>query len=241
MISRDSITYNNKNSFKDLGLLLESFTIGTPKKKKMTAVVPFTNSVYDFSYIFGEDNLYEERVLKFEFSYVAPSKEAMRTKISEISEWLLETKGKQPLYTGIDQSMHYLAEVTSDITFSPFDRGCNFSVTFTSNPFREGHCKEGTYLHWDCFNFEIDVMQESLFDLYNETKIVTLHNVGRRLIPRIKVEGSPIALSKDGFTTTLTEGEHKNYSISLDKGINTFTITSTGTSKVELIWRKEKL
>lgn len=241
MLTRDSITFNNKNSFKDLGLLLESFTVGTPKKKKMTATVPFANSEYDFSYILGDENYYEDRTLKFEFSFVTSSKEAMRSKISEVTEWLLESRGKQPLNIGIDKSMHYLAEVITDLNFEPFDRACKVTVIFNANPFRYGHCLEGTYKEWDCFNFLEDVLQESVFEVYTKEKLVTLYNVGRKLVPIIKVTGSNVTLTKDGFTTTLGEGDHKNYSISLDKGENTIKLKSAGTSTVEVTWRKEKL
>ena len=240
-MQRDSITFNNKNSFLDFNILMESYTISSPYKSKYTATIPFSSSSFDFTNILGEDNFYDDRDLKFVFSYVGTSKEEMRTKLSDITEWLLETRGKSELYIGNDTGMYYLAEVEEDIQFETFDRACTFTVFMKAKPFRYGHCLEGTYKEWDCFNFIEDVLQETVFNLYKETRDVIIHNVGRRVIPIIKVEGNAVEVNVNGFTTTLNAGTHKNYSIILNKGANNIKLKSTGTSKIEFEFRKEKL
>ena len=52
------ITYNNKHSFNDLGLtVLNTRTIKTPSKIKVTQTIPFSNITYDFSNLYGSNFL----------------------------------------------------------------------------------------------------------------------------------------------------------------------------------------
>lgn len=237
---KHSFNYNGKNSLKDFGAVIESYTVSSPVKKKILIDIPYASSNIDFSYILSDENIYEDRKITVDCSIVCKSREEMRDRVGKITTWLLETKGKQELMFSSEKSV-YMAEVRDSIEYSPFDRACTFTITFTASPYRIGHCPEGTYKEWDCFNFNEDVLQESIFNLNKNSKNVELINVGRNIIPKIIVKGDNVNLKFNGYSTTLQAGEITNYNLVLKNGVNKITISSTGTAEIEFYWRKETL
>lgn len=235
------IIYNNKNSFTDFGLMIESYTISTPRKRKILIEVPYTNSSYDFSYALGDINCYEDRDIRIDFNFVGVSVNEARTRINKINNWLLDTKGKINLTFKNEVGLYYLAEVVDVIDYEFFDRAVKFTVLFTAYPFKTGHCYEGSLKEWDCFNFEEDVLQQSKFTLNNNSVNVNLINVGRELIPLIRVAGANATIIKNGITINLSAGDTTNYNFILKRGDNPFSISSNGSSIVEILWRKELL
>lgn len=235
-----NFTYNGKNSLKDFGVVIESYSITSPKKKKILVDIPYASSDLDFSYMLSDENLYEDRIISVDCSIVCVSRQEMRDRIGKITSWLLGTKGKQELKFSSEQ-ITYQAEVREAIDYSPFDRACTFSINFTANPYRIGHCPEGSKKEWDCFNFNEDVLQESIFSLDKNSKNVELINVGRSLIPTIIVKGADVKVTLNGYSTTVSAGEVYNYNMLLKNGINKITISSTGQATIEFLWRKETL
>lgn len=235
-----SFNYNGKNSL-DLGVVIESYTLSSPVKKKILVEVPYASSDIDFSYTLDTENIYQDRYITVNCSVVCKSREELRQRISQINTWLLETRGKQELTFSTERHI-YLAEVRESIEYVPFDRACTFTIVFTANPYRQGHCLEGTYKEWDCFEFAVDVLQESIFNLTTTVKNVTLVNVGRKIVPSIKVTGGKVNITLNGYTTTLDAGTTTNYSLILRRGENKLNLSAvSGTSKIEFIWRKELL
>lgn len=237
---RYSFNYNGKNSL-DLGVVIDSYTITSPSKKKILIEVPYASSDLDFSYALDSENIYNDRFISVQCSVVCKSKEELKQRISQITTWLLDTRGKQEL-TFSNEKHIYLAEVRETIDFIPFDRAATFNILFTANPYRQGHCLEGTYKEWDCFEFAVDVLQESVFTLTTTPRNVTLVNVGRKIVPEIKVTGGKVNITLNGYTTELVTGTTTNYSLPLKNGENKLILSAvSGTAKIEFIWRKELL
>lgn len=237
---KHNFTYNGKNSL-DLGVVIDSYTITSPSKKKILVEVPYASSDLDFSYALDDENTYNDRYINVQCSVVCKSREELKQRVSQITTWLLETKGKQELTFSTEKHI-YMAEVRESIEFAPFDRAAVFSIMFTVSPYRQGHCLEGTYKEWDCFEFAVDVLQESVFNLTTTPKNVTLINVGRKIVPQIKVSGGKVNITLNGYKVELDTGTTTNYSLLLKKGANDVVLSAvSGTAKVEFIWRKELL
>src|SRR5690606_11203503 len=66
-LTRFGITFGEKHSYIDFGLTVAERSIGNPRKIKIKERVPFSNQVYDFSGIYG-DQEYEERPLTYVFN-----------------------------------------------------------------------------------------------------------------------------------------------------------------------------
>jgi phage-related protein len=129
------IIFENRHSYHDFGAFLSSATIGYPKEIKIKERVPYSNFVYDFSYLFGEKG-YEERTLKFEFTMHNFGGIVLHYHVSEFVNWLQSGVGKQPLiYTKIPE-YHFSAECSEISVEYPISSVAKISATFTADPFR---------------------------------------------------------------------------------------------------------
>ena len=233
------LKFNNKWSYGDFGLLIESYRIATPEKKKVLVEVPFSNGVIDVSGKLGKVN-YTEREITVDFALVANSKADLKAKMTLINHWLLGEVSSSQLYLD-DPAMYYIAEVRSKFEYDVFDRACRFTVVFIAQPYKVGHCYEGSKKEWDCFNFYEDVLQESIFKINNTTVSVKLNNVGVDVVPSVVVSGASVVLVINSKSYNFNVGTNKDFNLVLKKGINNITIKSTGNATVDIRWRKEQL
>lgn len=134
--------------------------IGLPVKIKNIQRVPFSNIEYDFSYLYGEQT-YTNRKLTYDFNIGIQniSQESMQREKSRIVNWLMNSRGKQPLYDDAIPGWHFLAEVEDELDFKEDDRTGILTVTFTAYPFMIRNVSEGDDI-WDTFDFEYDVSQK---------------------------------------------------------------------------------
>ena len=107
------ITYNNKHSFRDLGItILNTRVIETPSKIKITETIPFSNITYDFSNLYGS-NCYTERKLEYEFLIKADNNKDLELKRMDIENWLLSSSTKTKLFDDNLDGYYYNAECIS--------------------------------------------------------------------------------------------------------------------------------
>lgn len=155
------ITFLGKHSFKDMAITLTGEKdIGIPDKVKNIRRAAFSNVDYDFSRIYGEQ-IYDNRNLTYYFNIGVNSDDVplMNREKTKIINWLLDSKGKQPLYDDDIPGWHFLAEVENNMSFQEYDRIGILAVTFTAYPFMIRNDNEGDDL-WDTFDFEYDVAQD---------------------------------------------------------------------------------
>lgn len=154
------ITFLGKHSYKDLGITMPpQREIGIPNKIKNKRRVPFSNVIYDFSRLYGEET-YEERTLTYNFNIggIRATKEQMTAERTQIVNWLMHSEGKQPLYDDTIPGWHFLAEVEGNMSFQENWRTGVLTVTFTAYPFMIRNIPDGED-EWDSFNFNHDVIQ----------------------------------------------------------------------------------
>ena len=84
----DQLIIGDKASYDDFSASMASRKIGTPKKKSITATVPYSNVTYDFSKINGE--LYwEQRPLEYVFEIIASTPEKLEELKTAFSAWVM--------------------------------------------------------------------------------------------------------------------------------------------------------
>lgn len=131
------IIIDNKHSYYDWGAVMTAREIGYPQQIKITETVPYSNIVYDFSYIYG-DKTYSERTLQYELT-IAIQGVKNRVKLNffanEIVNWLQSYKSKTKVIDTYLPQYYFLAECT-DVTVSYFAGTAKISVSFTAYPFR---------------------------------------------------------------------------------------------------------
>lgn len=166
-MSFSGISYLGQHSYKDLGLTISARDVGAPNKVKVKERIPFSNQVYDFSELYGSQT-FEERQMTYTFDLMKPRLIDTNTKLNVIKtrivNWLAGGQGQQPLYDDVYPQYYFLAEVESGPDFTKNWTHGNIDVTFTAYPFMTSKLPEGHDI-WDEFNFELDVAQETTFDL----------------------------------------------------------------------------
>ena len=111
------------------------------------------------------------------------------------------------------------------------------TVTFNAYPFKISTLQDGHDI-WDDFNFELDMVQDTIFEV-NGTKDIILYNNGAIGINPTVICSNDIGVTKGNSIYKFKQGEAKTWAFKLDKGLNTLTIKGTGT--IEFKWCKEVL
>lgn len=228
------ITKGNKHSYNDFGVTIKSKVIGNPKKNKIKESVPFMNGSYDFSLIYGKQS-YSERELKYIFNIVGTTKQSLSFKKIRLQNWLLEGE-QQKIYDDAMPGYYFLAECV-DTDFSENNNIGELTVIFTAYPFKICEKEEGN-VDWDNFNFELDILQDTKFEI-SGTKDVTLYNVGsKEIVPEIICD-SDFEIIKNNITYKIKSGITKDSILTLDIGANNLILKGNGT--IEFKFRKELL
>lgn len=224
------IRFNGKHSYEDFGMTIAEKNAGYPDKEKIKAKIPFSNVEYDFSEIYGEQT-YSNRSLTYTFNVISkkPTTQKINAIETNLSNWLMNSNGKQRLYDDSMPNYYYLAEVEGGLNFAELWNHGKLTVTFTAYPFMISELEEGHDI-WDEFNFELDVSQITEFEVNGSLEVV-LYNVGTpNLSPELEAT-SPMEIVKDGVAYSVPIGKSKSSDFKLITGENDLTITGNGTIK----------
>lgn len=228
------IKKGNKHSYKDFGVTIKSKSIGSPKKNKIKETVPFMNGSYDFSSLYGGQT-YGERSLQYVFNIIGQTKSHMNMKKINLLNWLHQGS-KEPIYDDAIPGYYFLAECEDD-DFKESGNTGELTVTFAAYPFKICSYEEGN-IAWDDFNFELDVLQETKFDI-NGVKNVKIHNVGATNISPEVICSNQMEVTKGNVTYKFNPGTSKDYRFELSIGENNMTVKGNGS--IEFRFRKEVL
>ena len=232
------ITLNNLHSYKDFGLILTDRYITTPSKIKVKKSVPFLNGYYDFSNINGSE-CYNERTLKYTFLLKCNSIMEFEYKYINILKWIVHGN-KKTLRDDFIKGYYFLAECEGDVDdkrFDPNKKHGFITITFTAYPFKIGESYEGNNL-WDEFNFELDVLQDTSFNI-SGSKDVSIYNVSAINIVPVVICSSNMEVIKDDVTYMFKHGTSEDYRFELSVGENNMLIKGNGS--IEFKFRKEVL
>ena len=228
------IRKGNKHSFIDFGLTIKSKSIGMPSKNKVKETIPFMNGSYDFSALYGRQS-YGERTLKYVFNLIGKNKVDMNILKDKVLEWLYEGF-QEPLYDDTILGYYFLAEC-KDTNFEEDGEFGVLTVEFSCYPFKIRDSYEGNIL-WDDFNFELDMLQETKFNIV-ESKEVDIYNKSAIPITPVILCSNDMSIVKNNVTYNLKSGTNKDYRFMLGIGNNKMTIKGNGT--IEFLFRKEVL
>lgn len=224
------IRFNGKHSYEDFGMTIAEKNAGYPDKEKIKVKIPFSNVEYDFSGIYGEQT-YSNRSLTYTFNVISkkPTTQKINAIETNLSNWLMNSNGKQRLYDDSMPNYYYLAEVEGGLNFAELWNHGKLTVTFTAYPFMISELEEGHDI-WDEFNFELDVSQITEFEVNGSLEVV-LYNIGTpSLSPTIETT-APMEIMKDGVTYSIPSGRSKSSDFKLIPGENELTITGNGAIK----------
>ncbi|XRJ96178.1 phage tail protein [Latilactobacillus sakei] len=231
------IYWDGEASFDDYGLTINEKEIGNPAKKKRRVAIPNGNGYYDYASILGEQ--YGERQLKYTFNigdYATLRKDIMNVDKIKVLNWLVPGEQRK-LFDEAIPDYYFLAEVQEAPTFTEWKGTGTLEVTFTAYPFKISNKYEGDDI-WDTFNFELDMAQNTEFNVNGAQTITIFNNSVIRIAPSIEVTGK-VTVSLNGKTVTFESGIYNRSPINFSRGENTLQLSGTGT--IYFKFRKELL
>lgn len=233
------ITFNGLHSYKDLGLTIKEKEIGNPEKEKALVEVPFSNLEYDFSELYGDQNM-SNRTLSYTFNvYNAKffTKEQMaRLKTRAVNHFMNINKMVE-LHDDDYPNWHFLAEVREAPDFSEDNARGELTIEFEAYKYMIDNEPEGTDI-WDRFDFDFDMAQVTELEVDGPQELVILSNSAGAVNPSIRCD-SNMTIEHEGTLYTFKAGTTKELEFRLTKEFNELRISGNG--KLEFIWHKEMI
>jgi hypothetical protein len=230
------ITFNGVNSYDELGLQVIERAITTPDKRKIQVKIPYRNSTIDFSYLYSTNNTYSDREMAYKFLMKSNNFNELPSIRIRVENFFMNTIGKKELISHDLPNLYFLAECRQ-IDFEEFTRFGIITVHFNAYPFRIGRFYEGSRFTWDEFNFKLDALQETIFEVNGRYEGINIVNVGATsVVPTIVCQRS-MRMYLNGVEYRLEAGENKNHRINLMVGNNEIELIGFG--RVEFLFRKE--
>ena len=171
------ITFDGIHSFNDLGLTIKEKTIGNPKKIKRQKRVPFSNSTFDFSKLYG-DQEYEDRELTYVFNvYDKRTHNKVDMNILKIKALnsFVPVDERVSLLDDAIPGYHFLAEIVDEPDFDEKNGKGLMTVTLEAYSIKISNEPEGNDI-WDIFNFELDIAQLTKHEV-NGKETITMINL----------------------------------------------------------------
>lgn len=217
------IKYNNKYSW-DLGLKVLERNISTPAKKKVTEEIPFSNVIYDFSFLYGSQ-IFEPRKLEYKFFVDEMFKHNLESARIVVENWLYSSNEKTELRDKVTPGYHFLAECI-DIDFEDLKTYGTIKATFEGYPFRIKNEYEGEML-WDDFCFLTDILQQTTFIINEAREISLINNSIVEVVPKIIADNS-FEIYRNNVKYLIPMGTTESTDFKLNTGVNKLTIIGNG-------------
>lgn len=128
---REGIFVNGAHSYGTHGLSCLKRNIGEPPKDEYTERVPYSNVLYDFGGLYG-DQTYGERQLSYTFEFVCFHRNMAQDKIMNIKNWL-RWKGSETFHDDLMPDYHFKVREPS-LSWSENHGIYTISVEFPAAP-----------------------------------------------------------------------------------------------------------
>lgn len=226
----DQLIIGDKASYDDFSASMASRKIGNPKKKSITATVPYSNVTYDFSKINGE--LYwEQRPLEYVFEIIASTPEKLEELKTAFSAWVMNVLNEE-IHDPFIPEYHFVGTF-EDISFDDEETLDKTTVTvkFKAYPYKianlptviEGTRKQGK---------TVDI---AFFNRSSHRVLATV------LVEKTAGVVSNVYFDIGGTTVNIPLGTETSFYI--PEGVQTITVTTqggvTGTIAYTISFREE--
>lgn len=233
------ITFNGLHSYKDLGMTITEKEIGNPEKEKALVKVPFSDVEYDFSELYGDQNM-SKRTLSYTFHVfdrrVNTPEQVNRLKTRAVNHFVNVNKMIE-LYDDAYPNWHFLAEVRDAPSFNEDSIIGELTVEFEAYKYMIDNEPEGADI-WDRFDFDFDMAQVTELEVDGPQELVILSNSAGAVNPSIRCD-SNMTIEHEGTLYTFKAGTAQELEFRLTKEFNKMRISGHG--KLEFIWHKEMI
>lgn len=225
----NSVTFGNKNSYKDWGLILKTKTIGLPDPKTEEVDVNGMDGVLDLTEAVTGTVRYRNRTLSFTFTIIDEGR-AFQQIQSMISNHLHGKK--MQVIISDDRSFYYIGRCKVN-PFASSKKTAEITIDVDAEPYKleVSGTQAGDKWLWDPFSFVDGVIRDNVFTISGQTPI-SLINRSLMVSPTF-VTDTAMTVTYDGKTYNLPAGETTVYDILLPEGETSMVITGTGTVTVK--------
>ena len=210
--------------------------VGIPEKVKLSESIPFANTTFDFSSIYGGQK-YNERTIKYVINVVGTDTgdqvNVHRIK-TRLINWIMGANTKQPLYDDKYPDYYFLAEAQSNNSFEDDTYTGELTVSFTCYPFMIKRNAEGDD-DWDSFDFYGGVAQSVDYVVNGSNNIALINPSATSVSCIVTITGGPISLTVDGVKYALSAGI--NTDIVLPNG--NVNLLASGNGTIHFDWHRE--
>lgn len=203
------VTFGNKHSYNDYGLILTEYDIGMPEARRYLVEVPGRNGILDMTESLTPRITYANRPLQFAFTW----KSSTDTYEEELQQIINDIHG---------QKMQVILDSDPDHYFDAF-------LTVDSSTF-SGKQKATVVVTGDAYPFRYDTSETIKTRTGSGTLVC--ENDRMEVIPEITVTAETTIVF-GGNTATISAGTHRISGFEFTEGNNTLTITGSGTTTVK--------
>lgn len=225
-----TVTFGDKNSYHDFGLILTEKNIEFPEPKLETVDIIGGNGFIDLSEVLNNDINYKTRNLQFTFTVLKGSK-YWSTTVTEIANYLHGKKLKIQL--DFDPGYYYMGRVKIN-SFKTSKRLCTITIDAECDPYKlDINGVSGKWL-WDTFSFINGCIKVNSV-IVNGENTVNLINQRKPSTP-VFICSEPITVVFNSTEYNLTKGENLIPDIRLKFGDNNITFKGHGLVKINYQW-----
>ena len=209
------IKFGELHSYNDLKLILSGKDMGSPGVKATKLDIPGADSALDLTDFFGEPK-YEDVTHKFKFHTIVPYDEFM-TLYSRIKNAIHGKKMRvilddDPLFYYLGRC--YVSSFTNEKNIGTIEVEC------------------------DCEPYKYKLTKTIYSQAVSGTQVITLTNGRKRAVPEITTTGA-MTIEYGGGSWTIGAGSYTIPELELMHGVNTLTVTGTGT--ITFTWQEGDL
>lgn len=222
------VRFGEQHSYTDLGLILNSKSIGVPSPKTNTIDIPGADGEIDLTEALTGDIKYSNRIIKCELTHKGDYG-GFLTKWSELQN-LLHGK-KMKIVFDDDTYYYYIGRVTLNEWKTDKAIG-RINLQIDAEPYKQETQTSAEDWIWDIFNFETGVIRELKDITIVGTKEVTIIGSSKKSIPVI-YSTSQMKIKYRNNTYDIVAGTNKIYDILLPQGTNKLTFIGNGVITIE--------
>lgn len=227
----NGVTFGDKHSYKDFGLILEERpTVSPPEPKTVYVEVPGADGSLDLTEVLTGEVMYKERAITCKFGITDD-----REKWAAIYSNVLNALNGKRMKIILDEDPEYY--YTGRVTVPEWDTDIAFptiTIKATVDPYKMSVHVSTEDWEWDTFNFETGVIHELRVEVSGTTE-TTIVNERKTVVPTLNASADGMTVAFNGTTYPLSKGDNKITDIRLKEGENVLTFSGAGT--ITIIYR----
>lgn len=224
----NGVTFGEKHSFEDFGLILSSKSISPPEPQTKLVTVPLRDGTIDLTESLTNDVRYNDRMLSMSFS-VIDQVNMWPKKISAIENFLHGRRMK--IIFDDDCAFYYIGRLKVNNFESDKSIG-KIAIEGTVDPYKYDVVSSNDDWLWDPFDFDDGIINAYGNISVSGSGVVSLIGRRKKVCPIITVS-KDMTVTFEGNTYNLKTGANKIYEILISEGENTLTFTGTGTVSID--------